>query len=245
MARKKNGHFVKCFVFCWLFSLSLPALAQQPSPQQQDGAATSSLPHPYKLNLQKGPPLGLSDQVGALRVEGVLPFEALQRVSRKYNVVVGIEAVTYKSDQKISLDFPGGTLADLLGAFVTQAPDYHWQNDNGIIHVFRNGASISLANVMLNYPGASQQERYLIWLGLRRLPEHVGWMKTYQCQPFARMSAFDFKFNDGPIDIPAGAVTVAQLLDQVAKKSGDGFWAILQSDPSDPVCRISVIDWSW
>lgn len=194
--------------------------------------------------LQKGPPLDIGDKVGAFNVQGVSAYEALQNVSRKYNIVIGLEGYVYKTDPKISLDFSGGTVADLLNAFVAQAPDYRWQNDDGIIHVFRNGGPALLASVELNYPGASGKRRYDIWREIHTLPEYVDWMKSYQCRAFDPSRLEDFRFDDGPIDIAAGKITVAQLLDQVAKKSGDGFWAVLQSDPSDGACHVSVIAWS-
>ena len=228
-----------------LYGHLLAAGAQQSAPQQGNATATSPRPNPRILNSEKGPPLGIGDRVEALHIQGVLPFEALQYISRQHNVVIGVEGAVYKTDSKINLDFSGGTLGDLLNAFVAQAPDYRWQNDQGIIHVFRNGAPVSLANVALNFPGVSKKRRYQIWLTLRRLPEYVNWMETNQCRPFDRFRPMDFHFDDYPIDIAPGQMTVAQLLDQVAKKSGDGFWAVLQWDPSGPVCHVSVIDWSW
>jgi hypothetical protein len=228
-------------IFC--LQVCIPSHARQSNPQERSAAATS--PRPRGLKLRKGPPLVISDGVDAFHIQGVSAYEALQYISRKYNIVIGMEGAVYKTDPKINLDFSGGTVGDLLNAFVARAPDYRWQSDRGIIHVFRNGAPASLANVVLNYPGASGKERYEIWRTLHTLPEYVSWMKTHQCRPFERIRPLDFKFNDGPIDIAPGQMTVAQLLDQVAKKSGDGFWAVLQSDPSDSFCRVSVIDWSW
>jgi hypothetical protein len=227
-----------------LFSLSPLALAQQPNPLQGN-AATSPHQRFRGLNLQKGPPLGIGDTLGTFHIQGVSAYEALQFISRKYNVVIGMEGVLSKTEPKISLDFSGGTVADLLNAFVAEAPDYRWQSDDGIIHVFRSGAPATLANVVLNYPGAYEKDRYEIWRELQTLPEYVAWMKSYQCRTWRRIRPMDFKFNNGLIDVAPGQMTVAQLLDQVAKKTGDGFWAVLQSDPSDPVCHVSVIDWSW
>ena len=241
---RKNGHFARFLVCCWLISLSLPARAQQPSPQQGN-TATSAHPRHNGLMLQKGPPLDIGDRVGTFHVDGVSAYEALQNVAHKYNVVIGMEGYVYKTDPKISLDFSGGAVADLLNAFIAVAPDYRWQVDDGIIHVFRNGGPALLANVELNYPGASGKRRYDIWQEIHTLPEYIDWMKSYQCRREERSRLVDFRLDDGPINIAAGKMTVARLLDQVAKKSGDGFWAVLQSDPSDRPCRVSVIAWSW
>lgn len=87
--------------------------------------------------------------------------------------------------------------------------------------------------------------RLSIWAQLHRLPEYITWMKTSQCREVEHVSPVFFHFDKGPVDIPAGRLTVSQLLDQVAVKSGDGFWAILQSDASEPVCKVALIDWSY
>jgi hypothetical protein len=228
-------------VFC--LQVCIPSHARQPNPQEQ-GAPASQRPLVLKL-VRKRPPLAVSDKMEAFHIQGISAFEALQYISRKYNVAIGMQGVVRKTDPKIDLNFSGGTVGDLLNAFVAKARDYHWQNDEGFIHISRNDAPVSLANVVLTYPGTSQKERYEIWRTLHTLPEYVSWMKANQCHAFEQIRPVDFKFNDGPIDIAPGKMTVAQLLDQVAKKSGDGFWAVLQSDPSDATCRVSVIDWSW
>jgi hypothetical protein len=237
--------FVRSLLCCCLFSPSLPALAQQSSPQQGNAAASSLHPRHSGLKIEKGPPLGVNGNVGAFSVQGVSAYELLQNVTRKYNIVIGMEGVMSKTDPKINLDFAGGTVANLLDAFVAAAPDYRWQNDDGIIHIFRNGAAPQLANVVLSYPGATAKLRFQIWRQIHTLPEYVGWMNSYQCRAREQSRLEDFRLDDGPIDIAAGQMTVAQLLDQGEKKSGDGFWAVLQSNPTDRGCQVSVIAWSW
>jgi len=214
---------------------------------QQGAEVATPAAQPARLgpSLRHGPPLGITDTVGALHIRGFTATEALQDISRMADVVIGLEATTHRGDQRVEFDFSGGTVADLMNAFVAQAPGYQWQADNGIIHVFRDGEHLPLADLVLDYPGASDKTRLDIWEGLHNSPEYTAWMKSSQCYPGERLHPMFFHFDRGPIDIPPGKMTVAQLLDQVAIKTGDGFWAVLQSDPSNPVCTVGVIDWSW
>ncbi|MGA7924437.1 MAG: hypothetical protein WCA20_00405 [Candidatus Sulfotelmatobacter sp.] len=198
---------------------------------------------------QLGTPLrarGVSDSVDALHIEGFLPRVALMDISRKADVAIGFEAVVREGDGKVAFDFPGGTVADLLNAFVAEAPEYRWQEDKGIIHVFRKGADVSLANVAMDYPGAKGATRLEIWRDLHVRPEYRNWMTVNRCvaadhKPFPK----DFKFHRDPISIEPGTMTIAQLLDQVALKSGQNSWAILQvpaSGPNQP-CRVWINAW--
>jgi hypothetical protein len=117
-------------------SAVITAMVGEPGAQQGQGASSSAERTPV-------PPLGIGDQVGALHVQGLYPHEALADIARKANVAIGFEADIRRTDGKVAFDFPGGTVADLLNAFVAHAPDFRWQADGGIIHVHRNGVHVS------------------------------------------------------------------------------------------------------
>src|SRR6266705_6243778 len=78
--------------------------------------------------------------------------EALRDIAQKQDLAIGVDAVLTERENKVVLDFPGGTVTDLLNMFVAQSPGYRWRQDGGIIHVFRKDAYLSLANVVLSYP---------------------------------------------------------------------------------------------
>ncbi len=150
-----------------------------------------------------------------------------------------------KTDKSIDFDFPGGTVADLLNAFVAAAPEYRWRADGEVIHVLRSGQHVPLAGIVVDYPGATNETRFHIWRSLHDLPEYRAWLKSSQSHPGGRAQGADFKFDRGPIDIPAGRMAISHILDQAATKTGDGVWAVLQSDPSSPICSVAVVLWSW
>jgi len=223
----------------------LPTYETPASARHGAAPAPTERPRWHSPSAHNGPPLHVGDTVAPLHIRGLTAYGALQDISRKANLVIGLEATMYRTDKAIEFDFPGGTVTGLLDAFVAHAPDFKWQDDGGIIHVFRDGRHVPLADLVLDYPGASNAIRFDIWRSLHRRPEYIAWMNSSHCRAAERWRPWYFKYDSGPIDIPAGRVSVSQLLDYEATKTGDGFWAVLQSDSLDGPCMVAIIDWSW
>jgi len=122
-------------------------------------------------------------------------------------------------------------------------PDYRWEEDNaGVIHVFRNNAHVSLLDVAISYPGAFKKTRREIWQDIANRPEISAWMNSSGCSRGELFNGKEFREHNDPILVDAGSITVAQLLDDVAVKSGVGYWAVLQSPPGTS-CRVDIILW--
>ena len=185
----------------------------------------------------------LNNNVGKCHIEQFGAYNALAQISREAHVAVGVEAVVdFKSEPTMTLDFPGGTITDLLNMFVSQAPEYRWEEAHGIIHVFRNGTHLSIADVVMSYPGAQDKTREEIWEDIAKRPEIAAWMTAKRCSRQELFNGKEFRGNNGPVSIEAGSMTLAQLLDDVALKSGENYWAILQSTP-DTACQVSILLW--
>lgn len=183
-------------------------------------------------------------RVGACHIEQAGAYHALTEISEKANIAIGVEALQPEKEPTIALDFPGGTVADLLNMFVAKVPDYTWQEtSNGMIHVRRTHAHISLLDVMMAYPGADNKTRQQIWEDIAKRPEVSAWMDSAHCTPGELFQGGEFRSHNGPISIARGDLTVEQLLDEVALKSGDNYWAVLQSPRSGSSCRVSIILW--
>ena len=171
-------------------------------------------------------------------------YHVLTEISEKANIAIGVEAVQPEEEPTVVLEFPGGTVADLLNMFVAQVPDYTWQEaSSGIIHVARANAHISLLDVVMAYPGASKKTRQQIWEDITQRPEVSVWMKSNNCLRGELFHGGEFRVHNDPISIAPGALTVEQLLDDVSLKSGDNYWAVLQSPRSNNPCRVSIILW--
>jgi len=178
------------------------------------------------------------------RIEQAGAYHALAEISSKAGIPIGVEAVQPASEPDIVIDFPGGTAADLLNAFVAQAPDYRWtESDDGIVHVTRGTDHITLLDVFLNYPGAAGKTRQQIWEDLSSRPEISAWISSAHCSRGELFHGGEFKTRNGPITIPAGQTTVRQLLDDVSLKSGENYWAVLESPPTAGSCRIAILLW--
>jgi hypothetical protein len=179
----------------------------------------------------------------ACHIEEFGAYNALAEISHKAQVVIGVEAIQPEKEPTIVLDFPGGTIEDLLNLFVSQAPDYRWEeSENGVIHVFRNNAHVSLIDVVMFYPGADNKTRQEIWEDIGKRPEVVAWMGSNHCSRTELFNGKEFKHHNDPISIAPGSITVAHLLDEVAVKSGVDYWAVLRSAPGNS-CHVNIFLW--
>jgi hypothetical protein len=83
--------------------------------------------------------------------------------------------------------------------FTAQSPGYRWQDDDGIIHVFRNRARVGLADVVMDYPGAEEKTRLEIWRDLHLRPEYRAWVASNRCRIVDEYHAKDFvRPRNGP-----------------------------------------------
>jgi hypothetical protein len=106
--------------------------------------------------------------------------------------------------------------------------------------VFWHGAHLPLANVVMAYPGAHDKTVREIWMSLGDNPEIKAWLGANHCM---RQEVFD-DYGSGSqpevrISIDAGSMTLAQLMDRVAIKSGTNFWEISQSPPGK-TCVVAI-----
>jgi hypothetical protein len=94
----------------------------------------------------------------------------------------------------------------------------------------------------MSYPGAHNKTREELWGDIAKKPEITAWLYANHCERQQLFTGSEFRTHNGPISIDAGSMTVAHLLDQVAIKSGENYWAIVQSPP-DKVCQVSILLW--
>lgn len=184
----------------------------------------------------------MSDKkIGAVHVEEFGVYHALADIARKAGVVIGVDAIQPQKEPTVVFDFDGGTVGNLLNMFVSQVKDYQWQEaSDGIIHVTRRGAHVSLLDVVIAYPGAHDETREKMSDDISGIPEVSSWLSSEHCSRDQFSQGNEFRSHNGYFSVDNGSLTIQQLLDQIAAKSGANFWAVLQS-PQDKPCRISII----
>ena len=182
-------------------------------------------------------------RLAALHIEQFGVYNALGEISQKAGVVIGVDAIEPRKESTVKLDFPGGTVADLLNMFVSQAPDYSWQEgSSGVIHVSRSNAHVSLLDVVMSYPGVIKRTRREVWEDIAKRQEISAWMQSNGCSRAELFNGKEFSDHNDPISLEARSLTLAQLLDEVAVKSGVDYWAVLQSAPGT-ACTVNIILW--
>jgi hypothetical protein len=193
-------------------------------------------------NRASGTPVDTKQRVAPIHVEQFGVHNALRSISQKMGVPIGVEMIFEpKTEPTLNFDFPGGTVADLLNTLVSHAPGYRWDETDGMIHVFRNSTHLPIASVTMSYPGVENKSREDIWEDIAQRPEITAWLEANQCARQELFGGREFRTNNAPISIDPGTMTLAQLLDQVAVKSGVNYWAISQT-PGKP-CQVSIILW--
>lgn len=181
--------------------------------------------------------------LSGFHIEQFGTLNALGEMSEKADIVIGLDAIQPKEESTIAFDFAGGAVADLLNTFVSMAQDYTWSETNsGVIHVQRSGAHVTLLDAVLNYPGAVKKTRHDIWQDIAKRPEVLQWMQSNHCTRREFFTGNEFRLHNDPISVKAGSLTVSDLLDEVASKSGTNYWAVLQSPASTP-CSVTIILW--
>jgi hypothetical protein len=182
-------------------------------------------------------------RVAAVHVKQFAGPNALRSISREAQVPIGFKGVVdYKTERTISLDFRGGSIGELLDYFVSQAPGYAWEEGEGIIHVSRSSDAPSVASVVISNSNVQTRTRQEIWDELDARPEIKTWLAENHCTLNEVFNGAPFRTHNTPITISAGTMTLSELLDQVALKSGENYWAIVQS-PAGQECRTSIAVW--
>ena len=197
---------------------------------------------PVALSSRDGSTTSAKHLMG-FHIEQFGALNALGEISKKAHIVIGLDAIQPKEESTIAFDFVGGTVADLLNTFVSVSQDYAWSETNsGVIHVQRSGAHVAILDVALNYPGAVKKTRRDIWQDIAKRPEVIEWMRSNHCTRREFFTGGEFGSHNDPISVEAGSLTVSGLLDEVASKSGNNYWAVLQSPAKTP-CTVHIILW--
>jgi hypothetical protein len=182
-----------------------------------------------------------SKEIGACHIEQFGAYHALAEISQKAGVAIGVDAIQPEEEPTIVLDFPGGTVSDLLNMFVSQALDYQWQDGRGgTIHVSRRDAHVSVLDVAISHPGVRDKTRQEISQSISNIPEVSAWLNSTHCSRDQFSHGGEFRSHNDPISTGSGPLTVEQLVDEVAVKSGANYWAVLRTPASKP-CRVTII----
>lgn len=178
---------------------------------------------------------------GPMHIEEYGTYNAAEEISEKAHIAIGVEAIQPAKERTVVLNFQGGTVGDLLNMLTATSQDYSWdETEGGVIHLARTGARVALLDVTISYPGAYKKTRQEIWENITDIPEISAWMKSNACSRQQFLNGKEFKKYNDPIYIAPGSMTVRQLLDTVAVKSGSNYWAVLQSPPTTGDCHITI-----
>lgn len=165
---------------------------------------------------------------------------AAMSIAERTSVVIGFEAVRPVEWSGYDFTFSGGAIQSLLDLYVAQFPGYSWkQVDPGVFRIIRSKHGVSLADQSISFAGVAGKTREQVWVEIKTIPEVKIWMSSHHCTPLDFFENNETKKHDTSITIKPGVYTLAQLLDQVALKSGVHYWSITESSINQP-CAVSI-----
>jgi hypothetical protein len=179
--------------------------------------------------------------VDAFHIEQFGVYHALAEISQKAGIGIGVDAVQPDHEPTIVFDFPGGTVSDLLNLFLSQGPEYEWhESQSSMIHVSRRGSHVSLLDVQLSLQSSQKATRQEISEGLNSIPEITNWLNSNRCSRDQFTQGGEFRTHNDPISLPARTLTLEELLDEIALRSGSNYWAVLQNH-TDGACHVTIL----
>jgi hypothetical protein len=179
--------------------------------------------------------------VQVLHVGGWGLADVMRQVADQTHLTIGVELdVDVPMAGHLELEFPGGTVADLASKCAALMHGASWRIvNNRSLFIYLPGKATSLSEQRIEYPGMSQARRQQVWEDLSNRPEIDNWMQKNGCK---RQDIFigDFWRGDKPtISIPAGIITLGDMLEIASSESTRHFWKILENS-HEGQCLISI-----
>jgi hypothetical protein len=196
------------------------------------------------LNAQASLATPSSIPVHHLAIKAQTPLRILNRLAKKYHLVIGVYGNVAGYQVPIEVKIRNGTLADVFDAIIRADQRVEWQQgSNGAVHFVVRDAPLPLMDVTVH----SFDYENPIWPEitdrLRTIPEINGWLQAHKCsiaddtiflrgKPPRRWRRFSLHAKDLP---------VLTILDQIAAESRTYFWHSNQT-MSDP-CAVTIQWW--
>ena len=189
----------------------------------------------------------LDNKVGKIHIEEYAARDILHKISREAHIPIGFQSVEQpaKGGGSSVIELLGGTVREVLDAFVSQFPGYQWSEDDGVVHIIWHGTHLPIADIAIFYPGVEDVTLGEIWGHFGEIPELKAWLAANNCSYPAFVIGSELYTPPGVkkqiprFSIDGGPITLAQLLDQIAIKSGENFWAIVQTFPEES-CVVDI-----
>lgn len=173
-------------------------------------------------------------------------FGALQEVSYKYDVPMGIETDAQgQSAKHISVNVSQGTVADIFNALTQQAPDYRWVESSGVVNVMPRQNVDSLLDLKIAAFHVTHASPDVLHAEIRSLPEVVAWLNQHHLVEHGPFTSSILIGRNGKTDQPRVSLrlknmTLREIMNTVVKKPGFRVWFVGRYGDNGQYLNISI-----
>jgi hypothetical protein len=173
-------------------------------------------------------------------------FRALQEVSYKYRVPLGIETDAQgQTAAHISINVSQGTVADIFNVLIQQAPNYKWVESSGVVNVMPLQDADSVLNLKIPRFYVSHATPDDLHIAIRSLPEVETWLNQRQLVERGFMTSSIIIGSNGETDQPRvslrlKSMTLREIMNTVVKKPGFLAWFVGRYGDHSQYLNISI-----
>jgi hypothetical protein len=148
----------------------------------------------------------------------------LNTLSVEHRVPIGIErSPAHNDDEKLNLDFDGGTLKEVLDSIVQQEPLYRWELVDGVINFVPAGDRDPFIEAFLSTPVAHFDPGK--WTSIFQVRNAIGDIPEVKRMLEANHKTL-FKYTKKDVDLSISNTTVRGVLNRVIRDSEHTSWSI-------------------
>jgi hypothetical protein len=164
------------------------------------------------------------------------------QVLRGYGVPFGIELNREVKQRAISVKVSEGTVADVIGAVVAQAPGYRWAEVNGVVDVIPQDVSDSVLELRIARFSVKNAAAEDIRPAVVSLPEVKAWLaQNHVVERSFGTPLFPAQRAGLPrISLDLSNVTLREILNRVVKEANFHEWLVARYGDRNQYLEISI-----
>jgi hypothetical protein len=151
---------------------------------------------------------------------------ALQRLARKYHLLIGFESLpTTEKEQKINVEIEGGRVRDALDAIIADDPRYEWTSSQNAIEIRPRNQRDLLMGVQFSWFRVERVNRNEAVDALMNSPEVRTVIENAGVKRREIMSLPGDTTETSPrFSLDLRQTTAREILNEIAIQSGSVFW---------------------
>jgi len=171
----------------------------------------------------------LSRSVPEMRMARVGVHQILSRLSVRYRVPIGFEAIPSETppqpNEVISINIENGTVRDVLNAITEADSRYRWEEVDGVINVFPRERQDEILEVVVREFQVNRMPAARVREAITDLPEVKARLDSLGVSPL-HLTLMPHIRDRSLISLNLRNVTVRDILNEIARRSTSRYWVV-------------------